>query len=248
MKNKNQNSKFYLVGGGIASLASAVFLIRDGKIRGENITIFEAEKKLGGSLDAQKLSSKKGYSTRGHRIFEEKTYSCTFDLLASIPSLTNSDKNIKQEILEFNHKNKTYDKARLIAFGKKLKTSSFGLSWKDRFDLLRVLILSENVLKKTCIRDYFSFPFFQTNFWLEYCTVFAFQPWDSLAEFRRYALRSFHALPFFSNLKCILATPYHEHDSIVLPVLKFLQKRGVKFQINCKVANLNFTKIKNKKW
>ena len=45
-------AKAYLVGGGIGSLAAAAFLIRDGAMLGENITIFEQESRLGGSLDA----------------------------------------------------------------------------------------------------------------------------------------------------------------------------------------------------
>ena len=41
----------YLVGGGIASLAAAVFMIRDGQLPGQNITILEEMNKLGGALD-----------------------------------------------------------------------------------------------------------------------------------------------------------------------------------------------------
>lgn len=43
--------KVYLVGGGIASLAAAPFMIRGGNISGHNITILEELDKLGGSLD-----------------------------------------------------------------------------------------------------------------------------------------------------------------------------------------------------
>jgi myosin-crossreactive antigen len=38
----------YLVGGGIASLAAAAFLIRDGDLLGQNITILEESTTLGG--------------------------------------------------------------------------------------------------------------------------------------------------------------------------------------------------------
>jgi oleate hydratase len=41
------NAKAYLVGGGIGSLAAAAFLIRDGAMLWENITIFEKEKPAG---------------------------------------------------------------------------------------------------------------------------------------------------------------------------------------------------------
>ena len=43
--------KAYLVGGGIGSLAAAAFMIRDGGMRGENISIYEALPKMGRSLD-----------------------------------------------------------------------------------------------------------------------------------------------------------------------------------------------------
>ena len=42
----------YLVGGGIASMAAAAFMIRDGDIPGETITIIEELATVGGSLDA----------------------------------------------------------------------------------------------------------------------------------------------------------------------------------------------------
>jgi myosin-crossreactive antigen len=43
--------KAYFVGGGIGSLAAAAFMIRDGNLPGENISIFEALPIPGGSLD-----------------------------------------------------------------------------------------------------------------------------------------------------------------------------------------------------
>ena len=41
----------YLVGSGIGSLAAAAFMVRDGHIPGDHITIFEAGPVAGGSLD-----------------------------------------------------------------------------------------------------------------------------------------------------------------------------------------------------
>jgi len=48
---RKNGAHIYLVGGGIASLAAAAFLIRDGDIPGQNITILEQLDRLGGSLD-----------------------------------------------------------------------------------------------------------------------------------------------------------------------------------------------------
>ena len=47
----NNPSKAYFVGGGIGSLAATAFMIRDGGVSGENISILEAGSVMGGSLD-----------------------------------------------------------------------------------------------------------------------------------------------------------------------------------------------------
>lgn len=52
--------KAFLVGGGIASMAAAAFMIRDGDIPGHAITILEDLSRLGGSLDGSG-SAQSGY-------------------------------------------------------------------------------------------------------------------------------------------------------------------------------------------
>lgn len=45
------DSKAFMVGGGIGSMAVAAFIIRDGGVPGPNITIYEALPVLRGGLD-----------------------------------------------------------------------------------------------------------------------------------------------------------------------------------------------------
>ena len=86
--------KFYLVGSGIASLAAAAFMIRDGDILGRNITVMEETDKLGGSLDASG-SPQSGYVLRGGRMLESK-YLCTYALFSSIPTSTKPKRSPKR--------------------------------------------------------------------------------------------------------------------------------------------------------
>ena len=79
----------YMVGGGIASMAAAAFMIRDGDVFGQNITILEESDTIGGSLDGAG-SAEDGYVLRGGRMLESK-YLCTFNLFASIPTLDESE-------------------------------------------------------------------------------------------------------------------------------------------------------------
>jgi oleate hydratase len=84
------------VGGGIGSLAAAAFMIRDGGLPGENISILEALPVLGGSLDGAGDSAG-GYSLRGGRMLTTDNYECTWDLYKTIPSLNHSGKSVFDE-------------------------------------------------------------------------------------------------------------------------------------------------------
>ena len=83
-------SQIYIVGGGIAGLSAAVFAIRDGGIKGENIHLFEERDVLGGALDA-KWGRNKSYSMRGARLINERAYQCYFDMLSAIPCLADQE-------------------------------------------------------------------------------------------------------------------------------------------------------------
>lgn len=89
----NESPTNHIVGGGIASLAAATFLVRDAEIPGERIRIYEQSALFGGRSG----SSESGYVIRGGRMFE-RHFVCTFDLLSSIPSLEAPGKTIKQEM------------------------------------------------------------------------------------------------------------------------------------------------------
>ncbi|HEY8098220.1 MAG TPA: oleate hydratase, partial [Methylobacter sp.] len=235
---QHHNRKAYFVGSGIASLAGAAFLIRDCLIPGDNIHIFEELKITGGSLDGAG-SADKGYVIRGGRMMEEH-YVCTYDLFATIPSLTDSTKSVKDEIVEFSHKYVSASRCRLVRDGKKVDVSSFELSEKDRLDLFALLIHSEDSIGDKSIEDWFSPSFFEHNFWLMWATMFAFQPWHSAVELKRYLLRFIQLFPDFSKMGGVWRTPYNQYDSMILPLTVWLQEQGVHFSLNTEVTGLDF--------
>jgi oleate hydratase len=103
--------KAHLVGGGLASLAAAAYLIRHGRFLGKNINIYEARSRLGGSLGVSGTAAT-GYIYPGGRVFEWQ-YRCAMDLFSMVPSSSDPSKSIKQEIAEFNENHSWYNKARL---------------------------------------------------------------------------------------------------------------------------------------
>ncbi|NTU50346.1 MAG: NAD(P)-binding protein [Desulfobulbaceae bacterium] len=148
MKNvKNsrpKDSKVYLVGSGIASLASAVYLVKDAGVQGKNIFILEKDAILGGSCDGGG-DAEHGYVVRGGRM-HEKHYECYWDLLSYIPSYDNPDVSVRDETFEFNERFVSNAQARLLRNGMKVDVTTYGMSKKDQFDLVRLTFVPEHIL------------------------------------------------------------------------------------------------------
>jgi oleate hydratase len=233
------DTKAYLVGGGIAALASAAYLIRDGGIPGSNISILEETPTVGGSLDGAG-SPDRGYVIRGGRMFTYEAYTCTFDLLSFIPALTDPAITVSDEIHAFNEKHIPESDARLVRGGAKLDASHLGLSNQDRLDLIELMAISEDSLGAKRIEDMFAPSFFQTNFWYMWVTTFAFQPWHSAVELKRYLHRFIQEFPRIHTLGGVRRTPYNQYDSIVLPLTIWLNRQGVRFETGVRVTDLDF--------
>jgi len=230
-------AKAYLVGSGIASLSAAAFLIRDGGFAGSDIVIFEEQDREGGSLDAAG-SPQTGYTMRGGRMFEIH-FDCTYDLLSSIPSLDDRSKSVTEDTFAFHQDFAWDDHARLVdADGKVVDAHSMGFSELDRLELVKCVGTPERALDGKRITDCFSPGFFTTNFWWMWCTTFAFEPWHSAIEFRRYLNRFVHLFKTFDSMSGIYRTRYNQYDSIVRPLMAWLTHRGVTVQLGTRVTDL----------
>ena len=239
----NSNTKAYLIGGGIGSLAAAAFMIRDGKIKGDNISIFEASSLIGGSLDGAG-NPDQGYSLRGGRMLTTDNYECTWDLFKSIPSLHNPGRSVFEETVEFNEHYKSNSKARLVDKRRaKVPVSSMGFSMQDRMELLKLSQADEAEMGNSTITDWLSPSFFETEFWFMWATTFAFQPWHSAVEFKRYLHRFMMEFSRIETLAGVKRTIYNQYDSLVLPLQTWLKQNGVQFITNCEVQKLTHTVI-----
>ena len=234
--------KAYFVGGGLGSLAGAAYLIRDCKMPGNQITIFEGMPIFGGSNDGIG-TPEKGFVCRGGRMLNEETYENFWELFRSIPSLSKKGKSVTEEILDFDHAHPTSAKARLIdKDGTILDVKSMGFNQKERMALLRLMNTPEEKLDDMTIEEWFAeMPhFFTTNFWYMWQTTFAFQKWSSLFEFRRYMRRMILEFSRIDTLEGVTRTPLNQYDSVIRPLEAYLRKEGVIFAENCTVTDIDF--------
>ena len=90
----------YIVGSGLASLAAACFLVRDGQMPGDHIHILEAMDIAGGACDGI-FDPTRGYVMRGGREMENH-FECLWDLFRSIPSLEVPNASVLDEFYWLN--------------------------------------------------------------------------------------------------------------------------------------------------
>jgi oleate hydratase len=234
---KGVDRKAYMVGGGIGSLAAAAFLIRDGGVPGRNITIYEAMPVLGGSLDGGG-SAAAGYTLRGGRMLTTDNYECTWGLFKSIASLSSAEKSVFQETIEFNEHNVSHSQARLVdRNAAKIDVTSMRFSMQDRIELVRLSEADEVVLGASRITDWLAPSFFETKFWYMWSTTFAFQPWHSAVEFKRYLHRFMLEFSRIETLAGVKRTVFNQFDSLVRPLTSWLVDKGVNVLTGCTVTD-----------
>ncbi|MDH5539587.1 MAG: oleate hydratase, partial [Rhizobacter sp.] len=163
----------------------------------------------------------------------------TYELLDRIPSLDDPAKSITQDTFEFWQAAPWYDKARLVEHGRIADPTVWGMGNRDRADLIKLMLRAEGTLEAVRIDECFQRAFFATNFWLMWCSMFGFETWHSAAELRRYLLRFLRLFPDLETMQVIQSTRYNGHDSIVRPMLRWLEEQGVRFETGV-VTDLHF--------
>ncbi|WP_304960431.1 oleate hydratase [Thomasclavelia cocleata] len=239
---KITNQQVYLIGGGLASMAAAAYLIQDGHMDGKNIHIFEGMKILGGSNDGTG-SIENGFICRGGRMLNEETYENFWELFDRIPSIDHPGQSVTKEILDFDHLHPTEARARLIdCHGKILDVKSMGFDNNDRLTLGKLMITPESKLDDISIEQWFKDTphFFTTNFWYMWQTTFAFQKWSSVFELKRYMNRMIFEFPRIETLAGVTRTPYNQYESVILPIKKYLDSHNVNFITNTTVTDIDF--------
>lgn len=242
-----ENKSAYLVGSGLASLSAALFLVRDAQMPGERIHILEELELPGGSLDGI-LDNTHGYIMRGGREMENH-FECLWDLFRSVPSLEVKDASVLDEFYWLNKEDPNFSKMRAtMNRGKSAHTDGkFTLTDKAAEEIARLFLTSEEELNDKRISDVFSEEFFQSNFWLYWRTMFAFEEWHSAMEMRRYIARFIHHIGGLPDLSALKFTRYNQYESLVMPLVKHLESKGVRFEYGVQVKNVIVSKAGGKK-
>ncbi|HGL3274207.1 TPA: oleate hydratase [Enterococcus faecium] len=253
-----RKSKAIMIGAGIANMAAAVYLIQEGKWKGDQITFYSLDDH--GSNDGaptdtvvdeywnknHPLENQKGYIARGGRMLNYRTYVDLMDLLSRIPSVTEPGMTAEEDTRDFDAKHRTFDKARLMEGGKGIiDGGKLGFNNKDRILLTKLIAMpdsEEEKLDNITIEEYFKDDphFFETNFWFMWETTFAFRTRSSAQELRRYMHQMIYEFTQIEHLVGVNRTRYNQYESIMLPLIEYLKEQGCKIILNRRVTDWEF--------
>lgn len=230
----------WFVGAGLASMSSAAFMIRDGQLPGNKITILERLKLPGGALDGIK-EPKKGFVIRGGREMEDHM-ECLWDLFRTIPSLEIEGASVLDEFYWLNKDDPNYSLCRATENrGQDAHTDNmFGLNAKAQKDIVKVFLATREEMENKRINEVFGKDFLESNFWLYWRTMFAFEEWHSALEMKLYIHRFIHHIKGLPDLSALKFTKYNQYESLVLPMYKWLLDQGVTFHFDTEVTDIDF--------
>jgi oleate hydratase len=231
--------KAHIVGGGFGGLAAAAYRIRDAGMSGQDITIYEVGDRLGGAFSLAG-SAATGYILPAGALFDAE-FRCTFDLLATIPSAGDPAISVKDEFFAFNKRYPFHDRAHIVdRDGHIVHSPHFGLSVRDRLDLVRLALTPEAMLDGRRVEEFFSPHFFTTEFWLLWTTIMNPKPQSSAMEMRRFMNRFLRLLPDLSVMSHVLRTRFDQYEAIIEPMVAWLRPRGVTFLTGAFVRDIGF--------
>lgn len=234
-----EERKAWIIGGGIAGLAAAFYLIRDGHMPAKHITIFEEMDLAGGSMDGAG-NPEVGYIVRGGREMNWN-YDTLWDLFQDIPAAELPEGySVLDEYRLINDNDPNFSKARLVnKYGEILDSGDLGLSKSQQWELVRLLLKRKQDLDDLSIEDYFSTGFLKSNFWFLFRTMFAFKNCHSLLETKLYLHRFLDSIDGFGDMSVLLFPKYNQYDTFIRPLEDFLRSKGVIFQFGTCVSDLD---------
>lgn len=230
----------YLIGSGLAALSAACFLVRDGQMNGKRIHILEKDPIAGGACDGFEYDGL-GYVMRGGREMETQ-FECMWDLMRSIPSIETEGISVLDEYYWLNKKDPNFSLQRAtINQGEDAGLDGkFALSDQGAMEIMKLFFTPDEALYDRRIDELFSEEVLNSNFWLYWRTMFAFENWHSALEMKLYVKRFIHKVGGLPDFKALCFTKYNQYESMILPMVKYLEAHDVQFHFNTKVVNVEF--------
>ena len=205
------NSQFYIIGGGIAGLNTALLLLKEG-ISGKNITILEENEECGGIFYRHVADHGKSFFAHTVRTFDEPSYRHTENAWRQA-GIWNADHLIKR-----NHAQPRQ------TVPSQMREAFFAIASK-----------SDEELEKMAIRNLFPQGMTETPIFRYFFHLTGLFDHHSAIALKRYMTHTHGHIPD----NWVLRSACCDYESIIDPIVSHLQKEGVQIERSRAVRKLS---------
>ena len=237
-KKRDFKGQVYIIGAGLSSLSSALFLIRDAHVDGKNIHILERAESEGGAC--RRVSDRSsGYILEGGRELDLH-FEVLWDLLRSVPSLENPEISVLDEIVWLNEESPIFSNVRATSNrSEDVHTDiQFNLKPQAINEIIKLMVTPDSKLYDVTIGEYMSENVLESDFWMYWSSILAFKESHSVIELKRHLRRFIHDMDGIADQSALIGYKYTASQALIAPLVAMLKKSDVDFQINTKVKDV----------
>ena len=144
-------------------------------------------------------------------------FECMWDMFRDIPSIETPGVSVLDEYYWLNKHDPNYSLCRASEkCGQDAHTDKkFTLDKDSALALSKLFMTPEKDLEDKKISEILPDSFWDTNFWLYWQTMFAFQRWSSALEMKRYLCRYCHHIDGLPDFSALRFTKYNQYESLI---------------------------------
>ncbi|GEM_PF-235253 len=231
----------YFAGGGLAALSGAYYLIRDCKIPGDSIYIFEASGNIGGAFNFGG-DSETGYVCTTPKLLSPSNHSNIEDMLKGLQSANIDNMSVRDEIMNYMFANPASDGARLIDADKNAVRSGYGVS-KTALKLIKALLgTRDHMISGISIAEYFieTPDFLNSNLWAILSAAYRIRETSSVLELKHILNCISGEITELFTQKNIVRSQLNLQETIISALKAYLEAHNVNIATHCEVTDADF--------
>lgn len=233
-----ESKSAYIIGSGLAGLTAAFYLLRDAQMKGEHIHLLERRSLPGGCASVGK-DAPGGFFICGGRCADEH-FEVMWDVFRDVPSACAPGGSVLDEYFRLNRRDPNSSLCRVtVDRGRDAHANGkFTLDRESALALSRLLITPESELEGKTLHQVLPNSFWCTNFWQYWQSEFAFQRGSGALEMKRCLRRHVNEALYLPDLSGLRFGRYDRYESMILPLVSYLEAHGVKTEYGMDVKNV----------
>lgn len=237
----------YIGGGGLSALSAAYYFIRDCRVPGDSIHIFEESGNIGGALNIGG-DCESGYICTPPKNLSLKNHSNLMDMLSCLRSANIPDMSVKDEITNYMCANPVNEQARLIDADGNAVSGGFGLC-KACIKRIKTLLKAKDYeISEVSVADFFTdLPeFTHSNLWTLISTAYMMTADSSAVELKHILNCISGEINDLFTMKNTLRAQYNLQETVIDALRIWLESHNVNFATHCRITDVDFEDENNR--